>query len=37
VTRKLIRRIAAEGADDSAPERARRRALYARRKEEASE
>jgi cyanophycinase len=33
-TRKLIRRIAAEGADDSAPERARRRALYARRKEE---
>jgi cyanophycinase len=36
-TRKLIRRIAAEGADDSAPERARRRALYARRKEEASE
>jgi cyanophycinase len=37
VTRKLIRRIAAEGADDTAPERARRRALYARRKEEASE
>jgi cyanophycinase len=36
-TRKLIRRIAAEGADDTAPERARRRALYARRKEEASE
>jgi hypothetical protein len=37
VTRRLIRRIAAEGADDAAPERARRRALYARRKEEASE
>jgi cyanophycinase len=37
VTRKLIRRIAAEGADDTAPDRARRRALYARRKEEASE
>jgi cyanophycinase len=38
VTRKLIRRIAAEGADDSAPERARRRALHARRiDEEASE
>ena len=37
-TRKLIRRIAAEGADDSAPERARRRALRARRLEtEASE
>jgi cyanophycinase len=32
--RRLIRRIAAEGADDTAPERARRRALYARRKEE---
>jgi cyanophycinase len=38
VTRKLIRRIAAEGADDTAPERARRRALRARRiDEEASE
>ena len=38
VTRRLIRRIAAEGADDSAPERARRRALNARRlDEEASE
>jgi cyanophycinase len=37
VTRKLIRRIAAEGADDKAPERARRRALHARRLEEASE
>jgi cyanophycinase len=37
VTRRLIRRIAAEGADDAAPERARRRAAYARRKEEASE
>jgi len=38
VTRKLIRRIAAEGADDTAPERARRRALHARRlEEEASE
>jgi cyanophycinase len=38
VTRRLIRRIAAEGADDSAPERARRRALSARRlDEEASE
>jgi cyanophycinase len=36
-TRRLIRRIAAEGADDTAPERARRRALYARHKEEASE
>ena len=36
-TRKLIRRIAAEGADDRAPERARRRALRARRVEEASE
>jgi cyanophycinase len=36
--RRLIRRIAAEGADDTAPERARRRALYARRRdEEASE
>ena len=40
VTRKLIRRIAAEGADDTAPERSarRRRALSARRlDEEASE
>ncbi len=36
-TRRLIRRIAAEGADDTAPERARRRALHARRHEEASE
>ena len=35
-TRRLIRRIAAEGADDTAPERARRRALRARR-DEASE
>jgi cyanophycinase len=37
VTRKLIRRIAAEGADSQAPERARRRALHARRDAEASE
>jgi cyanophycinase len=37
VTRKLIRRIAAEGADDKAPERARRRALHAHRDAEASE
>ena len=39
VTRRLIRRIAAEGADDTAPERARRRrAVSARRvDEEASE
>jgi cyanophycinase len=37
VTRKLIRRIAAEGADDRAPERARRREIRARRNEEASE
>ncbi|HEX6139770.1 MAG TPA: cyanophycinase [Candidatus Limnocylindria bacterium] len=37
MTRRLIRRIAAEGADDKAPERARRRALRARRDEEASE
>lgn len=37
VTRKLIRRIAAEGADDQAPERARRRALHAHRDAEASE
>jgi cyanophycinase len=36
-TRKLIRRIAAEGADDTAPERAARRALRARRMDEASE
>jgi hypothetical protein len=36
-TRRLIRTIAAEGADDAAPERARRRALRARRVEEASE
>jgi cyanophycinase len=37
-TRRLIRTIAAEGADDTAPERARRRALRARRvDEEASE
>jgi cyanophycinase len=37
VTRKLIRRIAAEGADSKAPERARRRALHASRDAEASE
>jgi cyanophycinase len=37
VTRRLIRRIAAEGADDQAPDRARRRALRAHRLEEASE
>jgi cyanophycinase len=37
VTRRLIRRVAAEGADDTAPERAARRALRARRDEEASE
>jgi cyanophycinase len=37
-SRRLIRTIAAEGADDDAPERARRRALRARRvDEEASE
>ncbi len=36
-TRRLIQRIAAEGADDTAPERSRRRALRARRAEEASE
>ena len=37
-TRRLIQRIAAEGADDSAPERARRRARRASRMdEEASE
>ena len=37
VTRRLIRRIAADGADDRAPERARRRAIRAQRDEEASE
>jgi cyanophycinase len=37
MTRKLIRRIAAEGADDTAPERARRRAIHSRIDEEASE
>jgi cyanophycinase len=36
-TRRLIRSIAAEGADDTAPERARRRALRARKLDEASE
>ncbi len=36
-TRRLIRRIAAEGADDTAPARSRRRSLQARRREEASE
>jgi cyanophycinase len=36
-TRRLIRRIAAEGADDTAAERSRRRALRARRVEEGSE
>ncbi|MEO8251048.1 MAG: cyanophycinase [Chloroflexota bacterium] len=35
--RRLIRRVAAEGADDTAPERARRRALRSHRDEEASE
>ncbi len=35
--RSLIRRIASEGADSDAPDRARRRALRARRQEEASE
>lgn len=35
--RQLIRRIAAEGADDSAPQRARQRATRARRAEETSE
>ena len=35
--RRLIRRVAAEGADDRAPERARRRAVHAHRDEEASE
>ena len=36
-TRRLIRRVAAEGADDTAPERAHRRAVRAHRDEEASE
>jgi len=36
-TRRLIRRIAAEGADDTAPERARRRATPSQPLEEASE
>ena len=36
-TRRLIRRIAAEGADDTAPERARRRASRSQPLEEASE
>ena len=36
-TRRLIRRIAAEGADDTAPERARRRAPRSQPLEEASE
>jgi cyanophycinase len=36
-TRRLIRRIAAEGADDKAPERARRRGTRSRPLEEASE
>jgi len=36
-TRRLIRRIAAEGADDAAPERARRRGTRSRPLEEASE
>jgi cyanophycinase len=36
-TRRLIRRVAAEGADDTAVERAQRRALRAHRNEEASE
>jgi cyanophycinase len=35
--RRLIQRVAAEGADDSAPERARRRAARSARDEEASE
>jgi hypothetical protein len=35
--RRLIRRVAAEGADDTAPERARRRASRSARDEEASE
>jgi hypothetical protein len=37
LTRRLIRRVAAEGADDTAVERARRRATRAHRDEEASE
>jgi cyanophycinase len=36
-TRRLIRRIAAEGADDTAPERSRRRTVRSRPLEEASE
>jgi cyanophycinase len=36
-TRKLIRRIAAEGADDTAPARSARRARHSRPLEEASE
>ena len=36
-TQQLIRRIAAEGADDTAPDRARRRAARSRTLEEASE
>jgi hypothetical protein len=36
-TRRLIRKIAAEGADDSAPARSRRRATRSRALEEASE
>jgi cyanophycinase len=36
-TRRLIRRVAAEGADDTVVERARKRALRAHRDEEASE
>ncbi|MGH2489063.1 MAG: cyanophycinase [Candidatus Limnocylindria bacterium] len=36
-TRRLIRRIAAEGADDTAPERSRRRATRSQPLEEASE
>ena len=35
--RRVIRRVAAVGADDTAPERARRRAMRAQRDEEASE
>jgi cyanophycinase len=35
--RRLIRQVAAEGADSAAPERARRRAMRAHRDEEASE
>jgi cyanophycinase len=37
LTRRLIRRVAAEGADDTAVERSRRRASRAHRDEEASE